>query len=166
MRPAFSERPAMSDGAAARPTVGRRVQRLAPEAGSAAIGDCRDVTRIALAQWWRAPEGDDSRPYDGDRAREALVEDVVLMVSEVVTNACMHTTGPLEFRLDCTWERLRVEVTDPSPRPPVMQPPASGLDGGQGLRMVDRLARAWGYEPRGGGKAVWLEVACPPDVAV
>lgn len=152
----------MSAGAAPGTPAGRQVRRLVLNHGSAVIGQCRDFTRDALAHWWRASAAAGRRAQEDDQARELLVQDVILMVSEVVTNACVHTVGPLEFRLDCTAERLRVEVTDPSPRPPVLRRPEPGALGGQGLRMVDRLARAWGYEPRGPGKAVWLEVACPP----
>jgi hypothetical protein len=30
--------------------------------------------------------------------------------------------------------------------------------GGHGLRVIGRLSRQWGSEPRGEGKAVWFEV--------
>ncbi|MEU3407830.1 ATP-binding protein [Streptomyces sp. NPDC006670] len=132
------------------------------------VSHARDFTRRALAAWhWlpaATPEG-----------RQAA-EDVLLLVSEVVANACRHGGGPGALVLDCTDDRLRIEVTDTDPAPPV--PPGSGAGpgsgrrraaggpGGYGLLIVDRLARAWGWRPGAAGKCVWLEVPCPPRAGV
>ncbi|GAA3374381.1 ATP-binding protein [Streptomyces racemochromogenes] len=115
----------------------------------------RDFTRRALTAWhWL--------PVRTPAAREA-VEDVLLLVSEVVANACLHGGGPGVLVLDCTDDRLRIEVTDSNPAPPV--PSGDGRNpsrpGGHGLMIVDRLARAWGTRPGAAGKCVWVEVACP-----
>ncbi|MFF5701200.1 ATP-binding protein [Streptomyces sp. NPDC012794] len=117
----------------------------------------RDFTRRALTAWhWL--------PAKGQAAREAA-EDVVLLVSEVVANACLHGGGPGALVLDWTDERLRIEVTDSSPTPPRRPADRKGGDprqpGGHGLMIVDRLARRWGSRPGVIGKCVWLEVACP-----
>ncbi|WP_405977568.1 ATP-binding protein [Streptomyces sp. NBC_00158] len=115
----------------------------------------RDFTRRALTAWsWL--------PARSQGARDAA-EDVLLLVSEVVANACLHGGGPGVLVLDCTDERLRIEVTDSSPVPPA-RPAAAGdprQPGGHGLVIVERLARAWGSRPGAAGKCVWLEVACP-----
>ncbi|HEY3868220.1 MAG TPA: ATP-binding protein [Actinocrinis sp.] len=140
----------------------RRVLRPPPGSGSGVIGRCRDFVRETLAQWW-PPAGDTGPRADDSRSR--FVRDVVLMVSEVVTNACMHADGPAELLLDCTRDRLRIEVTDRSSAPPVMRRPDQALPGGHGLHVIESLSRAWGYERRGAGKAVWLEVDLPADIA-
>ncbi|RSS52865.1 ATP-binding protein [Streptomyces sp. WAC07061] len=119
----------------------------------------RDFTRRALTAWhWL--------PVRTPAAREA-VEDVLLLVSEVVANACLHGGGPGVLVLDCTDDRLRIEVTDSNPAPPV--PSGDGRDpsrpGGHGLMIVDRLARAWGTRPGAAGKCVWVEVACPGSLS-
>lgn len=99
----------------------------------------------------------------GDGPSIPFVRDAVLLTSELVSNALMHTTG--SFELAATFhsgpDRLRVEVSDDSSamatmaEPPL--PPARG--GGLGLRLVDEVANAWGTEPRkGGGKTVWFEM--------
>ncbi|MEU3725105.1 ATP-binding protein [Streptomyces sp. NPDC031705] len=115
----------------------------------------RDFTRRALTAWHWLPAEDQA-------ARDAA-EDVMLLVSEVVANACLHGGGPGALVLDCTEGRLRIEVTDSNPAAPAL--PARGKDpakpGGHGLMIVDRLARAWGSRPGVIGKCVWLEVACP-----
>ncbi|MET8629887.1 ATP-binding protein [Kitasatospora sp. NPDC004669] len=122
-----------------------------------AVRRCREFSRQALQSWHWLPAADEER--------QAAAEDVLLMVSELVTNACLHTPGgPRELRLNWNGARLRVEVADASPEPPRLRPYADpGRPGGHGLRVVDRLAEAWGTLPEGEGKLVWLEVPSPPD---
>ncbi|MEU2432693.1 ATP-binding protein [Streptomyces sp. NPDC007861] len=103
----------------------------------------------------------DDEVYEADE-RLAVAEDVLMVVSELVTNACLHTEGPQELVLHCTPERLRIEVSDGSPVPPRPRPHADpALPGGHGLVVLARLARAWGSVPRGTGKTVWAEIAAP-----
>ncbi|MFE9257417.1 ATP-binding protein [Streptomyces sp. NPDC006879] len=101
--------------------------------------------------------------------RAALVEDVLLLVSEVVTNACLHAGGPTELALRYPAGpdgSLRIEVSDPSPAPPRPRPSgAAHLPGGHGLIVMSRLAREWGVLPQGSGKTVWLEMAPLPAKA-
>jgi hypothetical protein len=54
---------------------------------------------------------------------------------------------------------VRVLVDDQDPRPP--QPRDPDGDGGRGLMIVDRLARAWGCTRLEGGKRVWAEIPVP-----
>ncbi|MER6301692.1 ATP-binding protein, partial [Kitasatospora sp. NPDC001539] len=122
-----------------------------------AVQRSREFSREALRSWHWLPAPDDEQ--------EAVAEDVLLMVSELVTNACLHAPGgPHELRLHWDGLRLRVEVLDASPVRPQLRPFADpGRPGGHGLRVVDRLAGAWGTVPAGTGKSVWLEVASPLD---
>ncbi|MER7754223.1 ATP-binding protein [Kitasatospora sp. NPDC097643] len=132
-----------------------RTRRLVLDGREGAVQRCRDFSRRALLSWHWLPAVDEEQL--------AVTEDVLLMVSELVTNACLHAPGgPRELRLSWNGERLRVEVTDASPAPPTLRPFADpARPGGHGLRVVDRLARAWGSLPEGTGKLVWLEVPSP-----
>ncbi|GAA3379316.1 ATP-binding protein [Streptomyces sannanensis] len=131
-----------------------RTRRLALSGTKGVVGRCRDFSRDALTDWKWIPAADDEQ--------QAVVEDVLLLVSEVVTNACLHAGGPRELMLNCTDERLRIEVTDDSPVHPRPRPSCdASLPGGHGLIVLARLARSWGSTPRGRGKTVWLEVASP-----
>ena len=107
-------------------------------------GDARRFLRASLEEWGC-----------GDAA---LVEDAVLMVSELVTNVGLHarTTARLDIRLDP--DHLRVEVHDESSSAPEMRPHSVGAEAGRGLRIVDALASRWGVEAWPGGKAVWFEL--------
>jgi anti-sigma regulatory factor (Ser/Thr protein kinase) len=91
-------------------------------------------------------------------------DDVLLLVSELVTNAVRHAgagpDSPLRVRLRHGAERVLVAVTDKGPG---FSPPATpaGLDasGGWGLYLMDRIADRWGVEPTPSGSRVWFEIA-------
>ncbi|MFI9009885.1 ATP-binding protein [Actinosynnema sp. NPDC053489] len=108
-----------------------------------AAGLARVFTRGALARLG----------YDGDH------DDVVLVVSELVSNALRHTATVPVIRLAGDRHRVRVEVADGSP---VLPRRASGE--GWGLLLIQRLTTAWGATPAPGGKVVWCEMAADPGV--
>lgn len=92
-----------------------------------------------------------------------FVDDLVLMVSELMTNAVTHghvpgTTGrQVRMAMEKTGDVIRVEVRDTQSdkRPYVC---ADGQDiGGRGLVLVDALSDAWGVSPEAIGKTVWVE---------
>jgi anti-sigma regulatory factor (Ser/Thr protein kinase) len=84
-------------------------------------------------------------------------EDVLLVVSELVTNALVHGAGAPELRIRGDTSHLRIEVGDdgadlPAPREP-------GPANGWGLHVVRLLSTGWGIDSAGGGKVVWCELA-------
>ncbi|WP_035804646.1 ATP-binding protein [Kitasatospora mediocidica] len=136
---------------------GGQVRRLALFDTRGVVARCRDFTRRALHDWgWLPAE---------DAERQAAADDVLLLVSELVTNACLHAGGPQELLLRGTADAVRVEVSDASPVPPQPRVPHHpGRPGGHGLHTVARLSRQWGVTVREdqSGKSVWLEVTAPP----
>lgn len=134
----------------------RQVRRLRLMGASGAVQRSRDFTKEALRDWgWLPAANADQR---------AAAEDALLVVSELVTNACLHTGGPQELRIGRGSRALRVEVADagggkPAPRDP-HQP---GRPGGHGMFIVQRLCLDWGVErdPDGAGKTVWAELPAP-----
>ncbi|MER5460173.1 SpoIIE family protein phosphatase [Streptomyces sp. NPDC002668] len=87
---------------------------------------------------------------------------ILLIVSELVTNALVHTQGEVRLDLTFTAERLRVAVSDSSPRAPVK--PASmdwEATGGRGILLVEAVSAAYGSVPLGGGKHVFADVVLP-----
>ena len=101
---------------------------------------------------------------------EPLDGDVLLLVTELVTNAVVHgRVGPEgSVRLECRREgdRLRFLVSDSGTRllsnggPPTLTPPGANGDptSGWGLRLVDRIAERWGVLAAPPGTCVWFEV--------
>ena len=95
-----------------------------------------------------------------------LADSVVLLVSELVTNAVVHagTTARLELRLDT--QSVRVEVEDLHPRrvlPMVVDQPTEDAEEGRGLLITFSLASAWGVDYTSGSKRVWLRFDRPVD---
>ncbi|WP_232789714.1 SpoIIE family protein phosphatase [Streptomyces jeddahensis] len=127
------------DGMAVRPSRETWTVWRVPEAARHA----RRFTRRTLRKWAVTRETDT----------------VLLVVSELVTNALVHTDGPVRLDLTRIEDRLRVAVADASPRTPV-KPANVGWEatGGRGVLLVEALSAAWGTVPAGGGKQVWCEI--------
>lgn len=81
---------------------------------------------------------------------------VVLVVSELVTNALRHGGGTCTLDLTAHPDSIEVAVHDPSPQAPRLRTPdLNGGTGGFGWPMVNRLARATAVTRRTpGGKTV------------
>ncbi|MFJ6935353.1 ATP-binding protein [Streptomyces sp. NPDC101132] len=89
---------------------------------------------------------------------EPLAETLILLISELVTNAVVHTGCPAELRMLFGEPGVRVEVADVSAQPPARRH-ADGEDtNGRGLELVSGLADRWGWQPEGAGKRIWCEV--------
>lgn len=94
---------------------------------------------------------------------DAVLQDLRLMVSEVVTNSVRHAglgeRDPIELRLSVDKERVRVEVRDAGPGFELPGEPTTMFrDSGWGLYLVDRLADRWGVTS-GRGTTVWFEIS-------
>lgn len=108
----------------------------------------RDFACQALGQWGlfgRAP-------------RPGLIDDVLLVTSELLSNACVHGHGIDRLTLEHRPGVLRVEVTDHNPARPHCRAPEPGLPHGYGLLVVQYLAVCWGTTVHHDGKTVWAEL--------
>ncbi|MFI1206694.1 SpoIIE family protein phosphatase [Streptomyces sp. NPDC020802] len=108
-----------------------------------AVRHARRFTRRILRVWGAAEDADA----------------VLLVVSELVTNALVHTDGQVRLDLTLINNRLRVAVADVSPRTPI-KPTSIGWEatGGRGILLVEALSATWGTVPVSGGKQVWAEI--------
>ncbi|WP_328582431.1 ATP-binding protein [Streptomyces sp. NBC_00370] len=94
---------------------------------------------------------------------EPVAETLILLISELVTNAVVHTGCPAVLRMlfglgAADAGTVRVEVADLSSCPPTPRHAEGEDTNGRGLELVDGLADRWGWQPEGGGKQIWCEV--------
>ncbi|MGW7673715.1 SpoIIE family protein phosphatase [Streptomyces sp. NPDC054775] len=88
---------------------------------------------------------------------EHLEDPTKLIISELVTNAVRHATGPVGLRL-IQHQVLTCEVTDTNGCSPHLLDAESADENGRGLFLVAQLSRRWGSRSVPGGKVVWAEV--------
>jgi anti-sigma regulatory factor (Ser/Thr protein kinase) len=86
------------------------------------------------------------------------LDDLLLIVSELVTNAVIHAETRLRLVIHYDGRRVLTEVFDGDPRLPVRADETAQI-GGRGLFIVERLSNRWGSDLVGGGKRVWAELA-------
>ena len=87
-----------------------------------------------------------------------LLDVIVLLTSEVVTNAVLHARTQARLTVLVTKNKVRVEVVDGDSREPVPRQARAEDTSGRGLQLVDVLSSRWGAERVGDGKRVWFEV--------
>jgi len=98
-----------------------------------------------------------------------LVDEGVMIASELVTNAVRHGAclgGPGSGKVGLMWQHhaslIVCVVTDGSGLPPMLGPADMGAESGRGLHVVHALAVGWGWTMLGAGeKAVWAALPLP-----
>jgi serine phosphatase RsbU (regulator of sigma subunit)/PAS domain-containing protein len=128
------------------------------------------ASRPIRAGWsvWRLPDAVlHARRFTARTLRSWGLEDeadvALLVVSELVTNALLHTQGAARLDLMLSGDRLRMAVSDSSPRAPA-KPVIVDWEatGGRGILLVEAVSAGWGSVPVSGGKQVWAEIQVPP----
>lgn len=86
-------------------------------------------------------------------------DDVLLLVSEMVTNAVRHARPPVHLEISAGEQDVVVAVCDGSPEPPEPRPAGDDAEGGRGMLLVDLLTTDHGVrtDPPD-GKAVWARL--------
>ena len=89
-----------------------------------------------------------------------LLDDALLVASELATNAVLHAQSTCRLRLVLGPRTLRIEVSDAGIGTPEPQPVSFTEEHGRGLLLVAALSTAWGLETSSRlGKSVWAELA-------
>ncbi|MBD2834559.1 ATP-binding protein [[Kitasatospora] papulosa] len=121
-----------------------RLYRRVGHADLSAVGEIR----AALRDFLRCRR----RPEETDVAE--------LLLSELVTNALIHTRNGAVVTVTSMAARLRVEVRDftAGQEPAPYVPNADDGTHGRGLLLVQSLADSWGVTAKALGKVVWFEL--------
>jgi anti-sigma regulatory factor (Ser/Thr protein kinase) len=126
-----------------------------PEPTAAAAA--RRFVRDTLQTWLIAEAAADGH---------GLVDDAVLLTSELVTNAVVHAGTPVEVTCKLTDGGVEVVVSDGHPARLVPEPPENEhipaeRTSGRGLLLPAALASAWGVTYGRAAKAVWFRIGHP-----
>jgi anti-sigma regulatory factor (Ser/Thr protein kinase) len=109
------------------------------------IPEARAFVRATLSRW----------------GETSVVDDALLVTSELFTNAVMHGSGGIDIYVTLDREALRIAVVDDGRRTPDRWPRREAMPtlGGRGLRIVDTVASTWGNncDPTGRTR-VWAEM--------
>ncbi|MGH3356822.1 MAG: SpoIIE family protein phosphatase [Nocardioidaceae bacterium] len=128
-------------------TTEHAAHQFAPQATSAQAA--RRFVRQTLAGW----------------GADSVLDDAVLLTSELVTNAIVHAGTPVRVACALGSSYVQVGVSDghasrtlPTPVGPVSRERESG----RGLYLVAQLAASWGIEYEPVGKRVWFRLPLSP----
>jgi len=94
----------------------------------------------------------------------SVVDEAVLLVSELCTNALLHTAsgydGTFEVAVYLRSFSVRIEVRDggAAQAPSVSQPVGTFAEYGRGLDLVELLSDRWGYSGDSNGRSVFFEL--------
>jgi len=100
---------------------------------------------------------------------EPVVDDAVLLTSELATNAVIHTASGQGGAFDVAVSRypsaVRVEVHDAgSHQVPMPRPRDHLTEEGRGLGLVSLMADRWGHSEYMDGRSVFFELCWQPPI--
>ncbi|HKB36658.1 MAG TPA: ATP-binding protein [Gemmataceae bacterium] len=123
--------------------------------GAESVKAAREFTAVTLRDW----------------RLDDLVDEAVVVASELVTNAIRHGTrctvsSAADPTVRLSWhrqaDRIICVVTDGSDLPPVLEDADATAESGRGLQVVHALTAAWGWATLGAcQKAVWAMFLLP-----
>jgi anti-sigma regulatory factor (Ser/Thr protein kinase) len=90
-------------------------------------------------------------------------DQLVLIGSELVTNAVLHARTELTLTLELREDRVRISVSDRSQAPPTLRHYRPDALTGRGLGVVAALSDRWGVSTASDGKVVWAELRANGD---
>jgi serine phosphatase RsbU (regulator of sigma subunit) len=127
----------------------------------AAVAAARKFVRDTLCSWLDAGPG-----TAADAAADGgLVDDAVLLTSELVTNAVVHAGTQVQVTCKLAAGAVEVVVRDSHPARMVPGAPDDAVPaertGGRGLLLPSALAAAWGVSYGTDAKAVWFRMGVP-----
>ncbi|MFF5988901.1 ATP-binding protein [Prauserella flavalba] len=109
---------------------------------------------------------DDNAPSEARHATDGALgavadgvrQSVLLIVTELVTNAVVHARSASSLRVLAGGGHVRVEVADSAREPPVVRSPSPRQPHGRGMLLISAMADEWGVRHTDDGKVVWAEL--------
>lgn len=89
---------------------------------------------------------------------DGVVDDLMLIVSELVTNAVRHGSPPVRLEVLADADVVRVAVGDSDPGLPRPRTVDEDAEGGRGMALVELLTSDHGVRLQPPGKTVWASV--------
>ena len=115
----------------------------------------REVT-LQVESSSHAPRISRSHLVEMKKSLEPKYDDVLLLVSELVSNSVRHSkTEGIDVKVSTHNGHVRVEVTDDGPGFNPQTPRGDGM----GLTIVEKLADRWGMKAKGDRFTVWAELS-------
>lgn len=111
----------------------------------AIVAQARDAVRRQLVEW----------------GLEDLVESMVLVVSELATNAIRYAHSSIGVRLIRGEQSLTCEVSDDSTAAPWLRRAEEDDESGRGMLITTQLTSRWGVRQSADGKIIWVEQHLP-----
>ncbi len=90
-----------------------------------------------------------------------LADTAELVVSELVTNAMRHATGPVDVQVLLLDETVSFSVADAKTPLPRLRRTTFEDESGRGLQLVSLLSHRWGARATSRGKVVWCDLLRP-----
>lgn len=94
-------------------------------------------------------------------AADDIVDEAVLLASELVTNAVVHAGTDVVVTCLLLSGGVQVEVTDHHPVRPLPAPPGDvpeSSEGGRGLQLLSRVSQSWGVDYTRASKRTWFRL--------
>jgi anti-sigma regulatory factor (Ser/Thr protein kinase) len=89
----------------------------------------------------------------------SVLDEAVLLMSELVTNAMRHGAPPITTEVACNaTSGMQVRVSDGNPEAPTARDAGPDDQSGRGVHLVDMISDAWGVDPTPNGKTVWFRL--------
>lgn len=123
---------------------------------------------LPCLEWHRAFSGKKNQVREVRRWLSALLtpcpacDDIVLIASELATNAIVHTLSGKpggQFEVDVTWRPQKVRIAVRDGGGPTMPRVVRGAqeEAQRGLHLVAEIAASWDFADDAAGRAVWAE---------
>jgi len=97
-------------------------------------------------------------------AGHPAADDAVLLAAELIANSVVHALDATTVTITVAVSEafIRVDVRDDGALGiPHMRPGDPEAEDGRGFRLVNQIARRWGFIREPGGSCCWAEIASP-----